>query len=337
MTAVRQMVLRRGAGAVLAAGVAVAAGCSQSTQLETSSVTTTVPTESAFAFPAPGGPSITGVLQRSYSNAIEQDILLSNAARASGQNMLRVQLFGSFDQAPLNVPSLGDKSPAGPSIASEMRKLLPGVRMARSSSFVQNKYGPFGYAIGSTSAGDTCLYGWQRIAAATSRQTLFGNRGAIQIRLRLCDASAAEEELLQAMYGYTIVANVRGGNWNPYGDASPVNPAYGQAHAPIYPVVTIAPTGLESPRATATQPAAAPTQRRRSPRAPEPEPSALPAPVGPIVPPPPTLSPAGGNAAPVVSPPPSSQPSAASSGVVVPSPPLAPAAASDSVIVPPPP
>ena len=265
----------------------VLAGCAGPPQIETTSIITQVPMQTAFAFPAPGGPAISKILARTYSNALQQDILLANAAHTSGQNLLRVQLFGTRDSGALGMRRLRDSNLSEGAIAAEMRTLLPGVRMVRSKVFVQNKYGPFGFATGRTRLGDSCFYGWQKIAASASRQTLLGNRGSVQVRIRLCDASASEASLLDVMYGFTIVASLRGQNWNPYGDAPAIDPTLGQTHHPIRPAAAVAPDLVSQPSDDGPRRRSTRTGRRTLPPAIA---APLKAPVGPTVPPPPSLA-----------------------------------------------
>lgn len=258
----------------------------------TSSGIRSVPATSAFALPEPGGPPVTAVLERRYSNAIQQEILLATSARTPGQNMLRVQFFGP---AGLDAGQTGLREgylpPSG--TASEMRTLLPGVPMKRSQYYVQNKYGPFGYAVGRSASGDTCLYGWQRITSTGNAQTWIGNKGSIQVRMRLCDQEASEQQLLQAMYGFTINAFYKDGNWNPFGDPIAPDENLGRSGAPIYPVGVERFETVVAPRPPERAPVRAQPPRRRAaapariePQA-TPQPPARPAPVGPVVPPPP--------------------------------------------------
>ena len=146
-----------------------------------------VPTESAFVMPAVGGPEVTAVLEQRYANGTQQDVLLATSASTPGQNMLRIQIFGPVDSSLAGNDKLRAGFLPAKDVKAEMRKLIPGVRMETSAFYVQNNYGPFGYAVGRSASGDTCLYGWQRITSTGMTQTLIGNKGSIQIRLRLCD------------------------------------------------------------------------------------------------------------------------------------------------------
>src|SRR5690606_3555739 len=114
----------------------------------------------------------------------------------------------------------------------EMRSLLPGVAMQRSNHYVQNTFGPFGYATGRSASGDTCLYAWQRLA---SKPSLIGNKGSVQIRLRLCGRSATEESLLATMYGFTFTGAFADMGWNPFDRAPPSDPRLGVSGQPMRP------------------------------------------------------------------------------------------------------
>ncbi len=269
-------------GAVLV--LALLAGCSKGMPLRSDDQTRIVPSEQAFALPEPGGPAVTTVLETRYSNATQQDVLLATSAATSGQNMLRIQIFGPVETALGGGKSLRPGYLPAKNVQAEMRKLFPGVHMRTSSYFVQNKYGPFGYAVGRTGAGDTCFYGWQQIASTGFVQTWIGNKGSIQVRLRLCDETASEQRLLQSMYGFTISASFKDRNWNPFGEPLPPDETLGRPGAPVYPVsASRFETVTEEPpptRQAAPRTTAAPATAQQSP-------ARLPAPVGPAVPPPP--------------------------------------------------
>src|SRR5690606_7000197 len=140
-----------------------------------------------------------------------------------------------------------------------MRQLLPGVAMRRSPLYAQNSYGPFGYATGTYGDGDLCLYGWQRIAPS-GPAGLSGSRGAIQVRLRLCQTGAREQALLAVMYGYTINAALSGSGWNPYGSPPPADPRLGTIGQLIHPLGASASQAVFPP-APAPAPADRPAPR----------------------------------------------------------------------------
>jgi hypothetical protein len=112
--------------------------------------------------------------------------------------------------------------------------------MARRPTFLQNSYGPFAYAAGKSPFGDTCIYAWQQIRSG-SGSGIGRDLGMIQTRWRLCDATASEQQLLSAVYGYTITGTFSGKAWNPFGAPPPLDPRLGRPGTPIYP--SAAPAG----------------------------------------------------------------------------------------------
>lgn len=201
----------------------------------------------ALIVPAPGGPTVQGVVEQRYSNAVEQHVLLSTAAEANGQNFFDIRMYGPMEWA------TGGRSPLpyrlfhAAYLGADMRAALPGVPLGISSLFLRNNYGPFGYAFGRTRAGDACLYGWQQIQASDAERANLRNSGLIQIRLRLCDHKASEKDLLSVMYGYTLTGSFNSEQWNPYGEVKNADAATG---GPIYPhdgELSAAPVTVERP------------------------------------------------------------------------------------------
>lgn len=249
-----------------------------------------VPPEQAMVMPPPAGPAVVSIIERRFNNAIAQDIHLATDASTPGQNMLKVQLFGTESAYRHADNSLGMSSITEGRISSEMRQSLPRVAMSKSQFYVQNAYGPFGYAFGRGRGSDLCLYAWQQIRTR-DQGTPFANYGVIQIRLRTCEANATEAKLLSVMYNFTINASVDALGWNPYGANREFNSAVGTTGAPIYPrpassepiVQTLPPRQTTSyaprvqvrrtqpaPRTAAPQPVVQPQLEPRGPRVPSP-------------------------------------------------------------------
>lgn len=286
-----------GAGRLLPSLLAfLLTACAQTdSHIERLSLATGVSPRQAIVLPPPGGPSVVGVVERRFANAIQQDIALATNSGVAGQNLLRVQMFGPVGREGGDT-SLADRPLHEADLGREMRSQLPGIVMRRSPLYTQNSYGPFGYATGSRGA-DLCLYAWQRIAS-NRNGALLANFGTIQVRLRVCQTGASERGLLAFMYGYTINSSFAGPQWNPYGAPSPADPRLGQTGQPIVPSASS--TGYD----TMLDPPPAPRSPRRV-RPPDPARPALPAPPpgAPIVPAPPDQ--AEDEPAPVVPPPPS--------------------------------
>ncbi|MGM4984656.1 cellulose biosynthesis protein BcsN [Rhizobium sp. OK494] len=210
------------------------AGCTTTGHIRQSIGVETVDNDKALAFPPPGGPAIVNVVERRHAKDVEQTISLSTSSSVPGQNFLKVQFLGLTGSN----PGLGSRpynTISDLAIAREMASAVPGVRLARSATFVQNSYGPFGYASGQSRNGDTCLYAWQQIQAGFSPPVEQRNFGMVQVRLRLCDAHATERQLLGTVYGYTIAGRFDAAALNPFGAPRGADALLGKPGEPVYP------------------------------------------------------------------------------------------------------
>ena len=218
----------------VAATLLSVAACAGRSDLGYASLMAEVPAARAIIVPPPGGPAVIAVLQRTYQNGISQEIALSTASLTSGQNAFYVSLLNNT-ASNMDIPETLSFSPLTPDrIASEMEERIPGVEMQTSLVYVQNKFGPFGFATGRSPRGDLCLYAWQQIEP--EKPAILVPGGAISVRLRLCDADAGVDQLLRIMYGYTIAAYYRQESWNRYGDPPSPPAGFGQVDAPMYPL-----------------------------------------------------------------------------------------------------
>ncbi len=246
--------IRSGAATALCLATLALAGCG-GRPIQSEAFVKNLPAEQAMVMPPPAGPSIVSIIERRFDNAISQDIHLATSATTPGQNLFKVQLFGTESAFSQTDNNLRMSSITEGKIASEMRASLPRVRMAKSQFYVQNNYGPFGYAFGRGSGTDLCLFAWQQIRSRTATMSPLANYGVIQIRLRMCEAGGTEAKLLSTMYNFTITAGVDAAGWNPYGASRALNPAVGGTGAPIYPrptssepiVQTLPPRRAEAP------------------------------------------------------------------------------------------
>ncbi|PYE42858.1 cellulose biosynthesis protein BcsN [Rhizobium sp. PP-F2F-G20b] len=222
-------------GAFLALGASALSGCTQTGGLKMTSAPTEVAAEKALAFPAPGGPAIVSVIERNFSNAVQQDIILSTDARSRGQNYIQVRYFGPASTPFAGGSRLSTGLMTTAQAVGEMRSEFPTIRMSISPSFVQNNYGAFAYAYGTNpGSGDACLYGWQQIKAPDNYVRTFHYLGRIQTRVRFCQTGASRDELLSMMYHYTLTGAFDSVGWNPYGNVPPLDPTVGQLGRPIY-------------------------------------------------------------------------------------------------------
>ncbi|MFC6447913.1 cellulose biosynthesis protein BcsN [Shinella zoogloeoides] len=217
----------RSASLLTAIAATVLAGCAARPGAGVATLSTTVPASSALVLPAPGTQSIVSVIQRQYTNAIEQQIALSTSAATPGQNFISIQAFGPAETVAMPGGALAFRPVQHRAIRSEIRTYFPGRTLAISSNFVRNTYGPFGYAYGRGAGDDGCLYGWQQIRSNVAERDRMRDLGMLQIRLRVCQAGASEAELVELMYGYTIVGGFSGETWNPYGAPASVDSQIG--------------------------------------------------------------------------------------------------------------
>lgn len=280
--------MRRVSMVSLTVAVAMLSACTTNGEIRSPLSAQAVPSENALAFPPPGGPAIVSVIERRYNNGVEQDISLFTSSATPGQNFLKIKFLGASGSQPTGVGTASFTTVNDTTINREIRRELPGVVMSRSPLFLQNNYGPFGYASGRNRFGDTCIYAWQQIRSSQNAQTAVRNFGMIQVRLRLCDATATERQLLAVIYGYTITGTFNGEIWNPYGPVAGADPALGRTGNPIYPDEADRnhrppPIGYKPARIVVRPASAPPVPTRRT----TPVSRTLPSPTGPIVPLPP--------------------------------------------------
>jgi len=192
-----------------------------------------VPVENAFISTPPGGPQPIAIVEQRFYNGVLQEILLENPTASAGENVLVARAFGpmgddrGMERMPMDEPTTAD-------IRREMRERFPGVAMTISETYVQNRFGPFGFATGRLGNGVSCIYAWQQIRAKKS--VLFpGYRGAVTWRLRFCDRGATPRELLYLPYGLNVNVYFLQDNWNIYGKPPEPNPGLGELGAPMGP------------------------------------------------------------------------------------------------------
>jgi len=232
------------------------AGCATTSDAPTSEAEI-VRASDAVILPPPGGPAIVTVVETVYPNAIRQDISLATEARSVGENKISVIRFtgkggDGSDAALKDIPF------TQVNLTEEALAAWPGSGMAVSPYFVQNAYGPFGYAIAKPANGDTCLYAWQRIEP-TLKPSGAVDRGTIIIRVQACRRGVSEETLLELMYRLRLNVNVFPPSKAPaiIGTiANPIRPVGAGGFAEVIPSAT--PVARPAPRTVpAAQPVAA--------------------------------------------------------------------------------
>jgi len=260
-------------GCALALASVAACGSLGGRPIESGSIATTVTIDKAFIDMPPGGPGVVGVIERRFANSTTQEIVLSNRSHTPGQNMVTATFFGPVKSVtgPENVQA--NPAISLSAIGAEMRQALPGVPMRVSPYYAQSRYGSFGYAMGASAQGDTCIYAWQRIRTPDLDSNMTIGQGTITLRLRLCEPNTTEANLLAVMTGMTISSYFLANNWNPYGGAPPIPADFGKLGATVLPTAHVTPQLAPEPVPVAVQ--AAPARRivRKAASEPAPEPA----------------------------------------------------------------
>jgi hypothetical protein len=265
----------------------VVSGCAGSRTIVESSSVRAVPADHAFVSLGPAGPAVLSVLESDYANATRQTITLATRGKTPGENQVRVDVLGVKNEDVALDTSIPDLPLKEAELQAEAQEALPDVPLRVSNSYLQNRYGPFGYIVGKTARGETCVYAWQRLTTPDLKLSVANSRNTISLRLRLCDPRANEAALAATMMNLSVNVALSSGSWTP--DPKELSADIGAPSAPM------APPQIALAVANPLQPAReAPVRARHAARAPAPEPasdpiSAVQPPVltGVVVPPPP--------------------------------------------------
>jgi Cellulose biosynthesis protein BcsN len=275
--------------AVVLAMTALMGGCAGERTLVREGSAHVVSPDLALVSLGPNAPATLSVVERPYANATRQTIALATEGKTPGQNELRVDIFGVTNKGVGPETTLSDVPLKEDELLSEAQDALPSVPMRISLNYLQNRYGPFGYAIGRSPRDDLCVYAWQRLATPEQKLSLINSRVAASVRLRLCDPHATEASLVASMMNLNIDATLSGGGWTP--DPRELSADLGAPGAPQGPpAIMEAYANPLSSKAVAVErrPRKTPVRQARQPiEAPALAAPALQAPPGFVVPPPP--------------------------------------------------
>jgi Cellulose biosynthesis protein BcsN len=247
----------------------IANGCAAQRTIIDNSGARAVSTSDAFVFLGPGSPAVLSVVESPYANATRQTIALETHGRTPGENQLRVDILGLTNTGVTAETTLPDRPLNEAGLYAEGQEALPNVPLRLSLSYVQNRYGPFGYLVGRTPQGDTCVYAWQRVATPDQRLSLVNARATVSVRLRLCDPKADEAALIATMMNLGVNVRLSGGSWTP--DPKGLSPDIGAAGTLIAPPSIMA--AAANPYPSAPSPATTPSRAKHAKRAPLPEPA----------------------------------------------------------------
>ena len=252
-----------------------------------------VPTNLAFVTLGPGAPGPLSIVETRYANATRQSIALVTHGQTQGENQMRADVFGLTNEGVAPGSTLADRPLNEVALFSEAEEALPNVPLRISLNYMQNRFGPFGYAVGRTMQGETCIYAWQRLATPDQNVSLVNSRVTLSVRLRLCDPRASEAQLAAAMMNLSVNRNLSGASLTP----EPRNAAadIGVAGVPMAPAAIMASATDPLPQSSTFSRPTPPRQRLARPRR-QPAPRAAASAIQPpdasssVVPPPPPVS-----------------------------------------------
>ncbi|MEL6947588.1 MAG: cellulose biosynthesis protein BcsN [Pseudomonadota bacterium] len=155
--------------------------------------------------------TILEVIQGRSGNGIKQRIVLKGDTRTPGQNMVDVRMVSHRIWPKVRKDDMGVHSTKLAILRANMRSEFPGITMGISSVLSTNPYGPFGYALGRTSSGVRCLYGWQNVAGKGREPwgifTKRSRRPELSVRVRLCRSDVTDRQLVAFMRQLRIDAD----------------------------------------------------------------------------------------------------------------------------------
>jgi hypothetical protein len=113
--------------------------------------------DQAFVSLGPSAPPVLSIVERPYENATRQTVRLATRGATPGENTLRVDVIGIKNPGISRDATLPDAPLEEASLSSEAEDALPRVPLRMSLTYLQNRYGPFGYAVGRSAQGDQCI------------------------------------------------------------------------------------------------------------------------------------------------------------------------------------
>lgn len=145
------------------------------------------------ALPPSAGRTVS-VQQVSRQNGLGQTVVYANRTATAGDNALTVEI------ADADTATRAVRAPMRGEIRKEMAEVLPGIAMRIDDVIGDNAQGVFGYALGASGRGH-CLYGWQVVKSGAIVQRPY----SASLRLRFCDPSMGEAELVSMMQGLRLL------------------------------------------------------------------------------------------------------------------------------------
>jgi hypothetical protein len=208
--------LGRGTSAALVALLtAIVEGCAAPRTIVSNESERHVSVDQAFVSLGPSAPPVLSIVEHPYENATRQTLRLATRGATPGENILRVDVIGIKNPGISRDATLPDAPLEAAQLGLDAEEALPGVPLRTSLTYVQNRSGPFGYAVGKSAQGDECIYAWQRVATPDRDINPVNSRNTLSVRLRLCEPHTSEQALIASMMGLNVNVGVSGGLWTP--------------------------------------------------------------------------------------------------------------------------
>jgi Cellulose biosynthesis protein BcsN len=196
--------------------MAIAGGCAAPRTIVANESERQVSVDQAFVSLGRGAPAALSIIEHPYENATRQTVRLMTQGSTPGENTLRIDVIGIKNPGISRDATLPDAPLEAAQLGLDAEDALPGVPLRTSLSYLQNRFGPFGYATGRSAQGDECIYAWQRVATPDRDLNPVNSRNTLSIRLRLCEPHKSEAALIATMMGLSVNVGLSGGGaWTP--------------------------------------------------------------------------------------------------------------------------
>jgi hypothetical protein len=282
--------------------MAIVSGCATPRTILSNVTEEEVSVDHAFVSLGPGAPAVLFLTERPYANGARQTMRLATHGMTPGENSLRVDVVGLTNSNVDRQATLPDSPLSEPDLISEAEEGLPNVPLRTSLTYVQNRYGPFGYAVGRSTQGDECIYAWQRLTTPNENLSVVNSRDTLSVRLRVCAPHVSEARLVAIMMGLSVNVGLSGGSWTP--EPKQLSSQIGAAGVSIGPSEILTAATNPIPEAPSHPARRLGANQKTGANSTEPPTAANPPPSGAVIVPPPVAS--ADAQGPIVPPPPDS-------------------------------
>lgn len=153
--------------------------------------------------------------ERVYANGIAQTLVLGADAAVRGANHIKINLVsrGTFTDMSEKLENHGTEAHQ---LRAQFKATFPGKPFAMDQSLHSNEYGNFGFAFFNDGNGIGCMYGWQSMQAASTKQntrlvknwlrdrTASAHNAKLSYRLRFCGKGLKYSDVVYIMKSMRI-------------------------------------------------------------------------------------------------------------------------------------